>query len=234
MGGRQDDIKGKHFGKLVPIEPTEERKNGYTVWRCRCGCGKEILASSRHLKNGWARDCGCVSGQDRKTSGGGKKDGRSGGTQIKDWIGRSFGDLEVVSYEGRRDGRHYWRCRCRCGGETVVSQSNLQDGHTRSCGCRVDPVGTRHFVEGTCIESIRSRKIFASNKSGVRGVYKNKRTGRWTAQITFQGKTRYLGSYDNIEKAAEARETAEKIFDEFLERFGGAENEKKKLSAGIG
>lgn len=142
--------------------------------------------------------------------------------KVKDWVGRTFGGLTVVAYDGRRGGKHYWRCRCLCGGSAVVSQSNLQDGHTKSCGCLSDPRGTRHFVEGTCIESIRSRRVSASNRSGVRGVYENRRTGRWAAQITFQGRTRYLGSFGSLEEAARARAEAERAFDEFLERHGGA------------
>lgn len=140
--------------------------------------------------------------------------------RIKDLEGKSFGELEVIAYDGRRGGKHYWRCRCSCGKETVANQSNLQNGHTRSCGCRANPVSTRHFVEGTCIESIRSRKISASNRSGIRGVYRNRKNDCWIAQITFQGKTRYLGSFGKIEDAAAARAEAEKVFAEFLEKHG--------------
>ena len=158
----------------------------------------------------------------------GERSGSQRRPQMKDWVGRTFGSLTVVAYDGRRGGKHYWRCRCLCGGETVVNQSNLQDGHTRSCGCLSDPARTRHFVEGTCIESIRSRRVSASNKSGIRGVYRNKRTGRWAAQITFQGKTRYLGSFDSLEEAAEARERAEQVFREFLEKYGAAVPEDRR------
>lgn len=154
-----------------------------------------------------------------RTSGRGRRSGTdSGQPRPKDWVGKSFGSLTVTAYDGRRGGKHYWRCRCSCGREAVVCQSNLQAGHTRSCGCLSNPAGTRHFVEGTCIESIRSRRVSASNRSGVRGVYRNKRTGRWAAQITFQGKTRYLGSFGSLEEAARVREQAERLFDEFLER----------------
>ena len=72
-------------------------------------------------------------------------------------------------------------------------------------------------MEGTCLESIKSKKVFANNTSGVRGVYRNKRTGRWSAQITFQGRTRYLGSFEELEDAVRARAKGEKIFQEFLE-----------------
>ena len=136
----------------------------------------------------------------------------------KDWVGKQFGNLTVAAYDGRRGGKHYWRCLCKCGKEAIVCQSNLKSSHTRSCGCLSDPRGTRHFVEGTCIESIRSRKVSASNKSGVRGVYFNQRSGRWIAQITFQGHTRYLGSFESLEEAAQVRKKAEAIFDDFLER----------------
>nr|WP_296456393.1 AP2 domain-containing protein [uncultured Acetatifactor sp.] len=136
----------------------------------------------------------------------------------KDWVGKQFGNLTVAAYDGRRGGKHYWRCLCKCGKEAIVCQSNLKSSHTRSCGCLSDPRNTRHFVEGTCIESIRSRKVSASNKSGVRGVYFNQRSGRWIAQITFQGHTRYLGSFESLEEAAQVRKKAEAIFDDFLER----------------
>ena len=136
----------------------------------------------------------------------------------KDWVGKQFGNLTVAAYDGRRGEKHYWRCLCKCGKEAIVCQSNLKSSHTRSCGCLSDPRNTRHFVEGTCIESIRSRKVSASNKSGVRGVYFNQRSGRWIAQITFQGHTRYLGSFESLEEAAQVRKKAEAIFDDFLER----------------
>ena len=136
----------------------------------------------------------------------------------KEWVGKQFGNLTVAAYDGRRGGKHYWRCLCKCGKEAIVCQSNLKSSHTRSCGCLSDPRGTRHFVEGTCIESIRSRKVSASNKSGIRGVYFNRRSGRWIAQITFQGHTRYLGSFESLEEAAQVRKKAEAIFDDFLER----------------
>ena len=136
----------------------------------------------------------------------------------KEWVGKQFGNLTVAANDGRRGGKHYWRCLCKCGKEAIVCQSNLKSSHTRSCGCLSDPRNTRHFVEGTCIESIRSRKVSASNKSGIRGVYFNRRSGRWIAQITFQGHTRYLGSFESLEEAAQARKKAEAIFDDFLER----------------
>lgn len=222
MGRKWDDISGKRFGMLTAVEPTGERRNGYILWRCQCDCGREALVPSRHLKQGWTKDCGCApKGIRRKRSDEEKEAVRHGraARREKEWVGQRFGELTVAAYDGWREGKHYWRCLCGCGREAVVCQSNLMNGHTRSCGCKSSPADTRHFVEGTCIESIRSRKISVSNTSGIRGVYQDKRTGRWVAQITFQGRTRYLGSYDGIAEAAKARARGEELFDRFLEEY---------------
>ena len=73
-----------------------------------------------------------------------------------------------------------------------------------------------HFVEGTCIELIRSKHLSKANTSGVRGVYFNKRKGKWVAQIMFKGKNHYLGAFDTLENAARARSRGEELFEDFL------------------
>lgn len=52
-----NDLTGKRYGMLVAVAPTDQRKAGYTVWRCRCDCGREILVESRRLKRGTISDC---------------------------------------------------------------------------------------------------------------------------------------------------------------------------------
>lgn len=53
------DFTEMRFGKLVVIRPTEERRNGFVMWECRCDCGKTILVRSSHLKKGEIASCGC-------------------------------------------------------------------------------------------------------------------------------------------------------------------------------
>lgn len=213
-----EDLTGRRFGKLVAMGPQgNSPAGGRRKWLCQCDCGQVVAVEAKQLISGYRKSCGCL----RHPS-------------LKNWVGRRFGNLTVVAYGGKQDGKHYWRCQCTCGRETVVCQSNLQIGHTKSCGCLSDPTATRHFVEGTCIESIKSRKVAASNRSGVRGVYRNERTGRWAAQITFQGKTRYLGSFDSLSEAAQVRAEAEKIFDEFLERHEGTKQRVDTVAMSCG
>ena len=138
--------------------------------------------------------------------------------------GQRFGNLVAVeATSGRKNGYTIWRCVCDCGNETTVCQSNLKNGHTISCGCQNKLYEARTMVEGTCVEILRSavekKTLPSNNSSGVRGVYKSKRTGRWCAQITFKGKTKYLGSFETLQEARKARERGEEIFEEFLEEF---------------
>lgn len=268
------DLKGQRFGKLVVTEATDQRKNGYIVWRCRCDCGNEILVDVRKLRRGTAQDCGCssvkgetdlrrqrfgklivVSQTDRKGSSGWywlcKCD--CGGTveapsrqllsgyrtscgclshpPLKALVGQRFGMLTVIGYDGKRAGMHRWRCRCDCGKETVVGQTLLQSGKTKSCGCLQKQIYAENLqlIDGTSVtvlESSRNR-IIATNTSGHNGVYRHRKTGKWVAQITFKRKTYHLGSYDKIEDAIKAREKGEEMWDDFLDWYYRTYPEKK-------
>lgn len=46
------------------------------------------------------------------------------------------------------------------------------------------------------------------NTSGVLGVSRHSTSGKWVAQLAIDGKNTYLGSFDTIEEAAEARRLA--------------------------
>jgi hypothetical protein len=53
-----------------------------------------------------------------------------------DILGKKFGRLEVISFEGSTDGGiALWRVRCECGTEFVACSNNIRYGRTRSCGC---------------------------------------------------------------------------------------------------
>lgn len=205
------DLTGLRIGKLTVLEPTEERIRSAVVWRCRCDCGNEILIESRRLKPGVVYSCGCekAPADDMKeltSCGCGKT------PPLKDWVGKRFGMLTVLSYARKEKGFHIWHCRCDCGREVDVRQSNLQSGWTKSCGCQRDPGRNLHYKDGTCLELLRPDLMYRTNTSGVKGVYYSKTRGKWIAQIMFRNKCYYLGGFDTIEDAAEARREAEKQF----------------------
>ena len=66
----------------------------------------------------------------------------------------------------------------------------------------------RNLREATKIENGRNRHCQPYGISKVRGVYNN--NGRWSARITVNYKTIYLGTYATIAEAAAVRKKAEK------------------------
>ncbi len=201
-----NDLTGKRFGKLVAIAPTEERLYDGIVWRCLCDCDKVAYVSSRQLLSGYTKSCGCL-----------------GHPPLKDFVGKRFGKLAVVAYEEKRAGMHRWRCLCDCGNETVVGQTLLQTGKTKSCGCVQAQIYRENLklIDGTSVtalESVRKRRI-RTNTSGHTGVYQDKKSGKWIAQITFKNKKYHLGSFDDINDAIRARQRGEEMHDDFLDWY---------------
>ena len=91
-----------------------------------------------------------------------------------------------------------------------------------SCGCSGNGLARLTYVDGTCVEMIRTRTVRSNNTSGVPGVdwWASKR--RWRAAICFKGKRYYLGSYGRFEDAVRARKRAEEeLYGSFLQEFAG-------------
>lgn len=144
-----------------------------------------------------------------------------------DLTGVRFGKLTAHS-EVDKDG--FVLCECDCGDVRLVKYGNLKSGNTRSCGkkgCRMyggKPATYEHKkynpsrfagidkVFGTSLGRIASKAISKNNKTGVRGVWFNEKTGKYEAYLYFQGKKIHLGCYDRLAEAAAEREKAEQTY----------------------
>jgi len=209
----KEDLTGKKFGRLTAIHPVAKEGSRKRFWRCRCDCGNETVVEEFHLKSGHTKSCGCYRRElPRKRQ--------------LDLTGRRYGRLLVLGPVVEEDGSiQNWECLCDCGKKVICYKENLSSGATKSCGClreeqrRKNVKKAIHFVEGTCIERIASRKNCANNTTGHRGVYR-RANNRWRAAIGFQGKLHYLGTFDRYEDAVKARQEAEEnLYDAFLDRY---------------
>lgn len=65
---------------------------------------------------------------------------RTMGPNAEDLRNQKFNSLTPIKCLGRLNGRYdtYWKCKCDCGKETVVSYKHIISGHTQSCGCYRD------------------------------------------------------------------------------------------------
>lgn len=209
------NLTGVRFGRLVCLEPTAERgPEGGVIWKCQCDCGNTCLAVSTQLTKGYKKSCGCW-----------------GHPPLKDFIGKRFGKLTVLSYAGKRAGMHRWKCLCDCGKETIVGQTLLQTGKTMSCGClQTEAIREKlKLCDGTSVTILEATRnhLSKSNTSGYTGVYWSSNTQKWRAQITFRRKTYFLGAFDQIEDAIAARKRGEEMHESFLKWYYTQHPEKQ-------
>ena len=206
------DRTGQRYGLLTVIKRLPN-KNGKTMWYCKCDCGNFTDVSGDLLNSGKTKSCGCLAGRPNR--------------EKKNLIGKRFGKLTVVEYIGKIDGKHnYWKCLCDCGEYVYRPTDKLTDGTECMCeACAEKHAAERMrenagYVGGTQISRIRTDRPIATNSSGVRGVYFDRRTGRWRARLKFKGKLMSFGSYANFEDAVKARKQAEaEYFGEFLTQY---------------
>lgn len=52
----------------------------------------------------------------------------------RDLIGRRFGTMTVLNFEGTQNGYDKWLVQCLCGSRKVKDGRNLRSGGTKTCG----------------------------------------------------------------------------------------------------
>jgi hypothetical protein len=133
------DITGQKFNRLLALEPTENKKNGVTIWKFRCDCGNIVEKPLSDVKRGNTKSCGCAHMDQAKAQGISNK---------KDITNQKFGKLTAISSLDRRTGGGYfWKCVCDCGIITEVNICNLLSGAVKSCGCLNKEATQKRFME---------------------------------------------------------------------------------------
>lgn len=208
------ELTGQVFGSLTVLKRAEyQRKNGGVWWTCRCSCGESYDVPGTLLVTG------------RRTRCGGKAHEKN--YAYADITGQKFSRLTALYPTDKRGsgGTMIWHCRCDCGNELDVPYNWLLYTHMKSCGCqKKDNDRKLHtrltHVSGTSLEMLKSKKIPSNNTTGVRGVYLIK--GKYVAKITFQKKQYFLGKYDDLNDAAQARLDAEEQLNDAVVEYYAA------------
>ena len=133
-----DDLIGQRIGMLTVLSEAEPgvdtRGHPLRRFACRCDCGKEKIANYNNLKTNRIQSCGCTRFKKKPPV---------------DLTGQRFGKLTVLAeadayYQRSGNKKRRWLCKCDCGHETIVLQSNLTASHgTRSCGCLSERNGAK-------------------------------------------------------------------------------------------
>jgi len=217
-----DELIGKTFGKLKVLPRTKNQNNGKRYLLCECRCGIRRRYKIEWLLSGLVK--GCVFCREPYVN----------------ISNRRFGHLTALRPTDKRDkgdGSVMWECRCDCGEFAYRSYGKLKRSfENTSCGCMRPEINREKlknritFAEGTIIEKIKSQAIPDNNKSGVRGVCYNNDRQKWDAYINFKRRKYYLGRFEFLEDAANARAEAEKeIYLPFLEKYYAKINVKNNF-----
>lgn len=196
-------LVGKIYGDIEAVEYIGNQK-----YRCRCiKCGNISEKFSSNLKGTLScKECG-------------------DGFKVN-LTGNQYGKLEVKLYNKETK---KWICQCECGRFIEVKSNNLKSGNTSSCGvCGYKDLAARCIVQGTRVTQL-DVGLRKNNTSGVTGVGFHKRKGKWYACIRFRGIVYWLGYYDYIQDAIDARKEAEtKLHGDFMAWYNATKEESKK------
>lgn len=155
------------------------------------------------------------------------------GNRFNDLSGKRFGKLLVVKRISPVGQKVIWECKCECGNTINLPTSYLTSGDTKSCGClreKQSEVNLREKYEDKRVEDVfvpsLTRKVNQSSKSGHKGVTWDKGPEKWRAMISVNKKEIFLGRYDKLEDAVQARKEAEEKYHKpYIKKLEETENE---------
>lgn len=127
--------------KILEYVGKRGKKNKTPYVKCQCSCGKVKEVSLYSITRGASKSCGHQRRMDFIAN---------NPNPTKNETGNRFGRLLVLEQvKKENDTRAYWRCKCDCGKEIIVSGKQLRSGNTTSCGCyRAELLRQRNLEKG--------------------------------------------------------------------------------------
>lgn len=119
----KENLINQQFGRLAVIEECEHL-NGRVAWLCKCSCGNFKKVTSKSLKDGNTKSCGCLQKETLSK------------IRMKDLTNQTFGKLTALKPTKERvHGSVVWECKCECGNTHYASAELLLAKKVQSCGC---------------------------------------------------------------------------------------------------
>ena len=198
------------FGRLLVKTEAGWDKYGQSMWKCQCECGQYVIVRGSCLKSGNTQSCGCLRKERIRESL--TKHGMSKTATYSSW-------LHMLDRCINPNNDHYYNYGGR--GITVSEQwrdsfiAFFQDMGLRPNGLTIERKNNElgYYKENCCwatrTEQARNQRLNKTNKTGVAGVWWDKKTRNYQVHIGVHGKTRRIGVFNNLETAVTARQQAE-------------------------
>lgn len=178
--GRKLDLIGEVFTRLTVLQKLEERKNGNIQWVCECSCGsgKKVVVTTKKLRAGIVKSCGCLKG-------GNYKHNLSKHPLYKTWntmVSRC--SIEVHPDYHNYGGRGITVCERWLNVKNFIEDiGERPENHTLD---RIDNNG--NYCPENCRWATYSvqnsnRRVRRSNTAGLVGVSYSESNNRWDSQI---------------------------------------------------
>ena len=247
--GKGLDIKGKTFGYLTALEPTEKRYRRDVIWLCQCKCGNRAEVPATRLVSGNTLSCGCLK-TDRLHTGNKYIDGTelrcvlddrvpkpenpSGYLGVSPSRGRWLAQIKYKGqyyYLGRyatpeEAAKAYGRAKEQVQEDARVLEKEWDEIHADDPSLPhrsdIQPMEYRQNYATEQEPTPVPRAVRSNNTSGVPGV--SRRRDNWAANITYQKVSYHLGDFSEKEDAISARKNAESLLladpQRFVEVYG--------------
>lgn len=231
--GRAKDIRDLAFGYLIPMEPTASRYRGDIVWRCKCKCGNIVELPATRLLMGNTLSCGCLKAENILSV-----NKHIAGTQLSQSLKETVKNPKSISgYTGVAPKRDKWYAHITYRGkryylgtylrleDAVKARARAKELVVEDARKLLEDYEAFHKddykpdrlslpkVETAALQDEKERPPFrtvvrSNNTSGYPGV--SRKRNKWIAYISYKGKKRILGSFDEKDDAITARKEAEK------------------------
>ncbi len=183
--GNIKDLTGQKFGKLTVLKIDEEKKSRKTYWICKCQCGNKKSIRSDNLISKITISCGECSYNTYEF--------------YEDYV-KIFGSnglpfyIDLNDYE--RVSKHTWRVNKKS--KRVYATINKKTIFLHNFILNVkaeaidhidgNPSNNRKYNLRICTIQKNScnQKLHTNNTSGVTGVWWNKKTNKWVAELKYK------------------------------------------------
>lgn len=112
-----DYMIGQTYSRLTILAISHKEKSRVFL-KAKCICGSLSYPRADGVKNGKILSCGCLRRQPTEAV-----------------IGKTFGQLKVISFSHVYRGNSFVNVKCSCGKEKAMRYSSLLEGKIISCGC---------------------------------------------------------------------------------------------------
>lgn len=128
------DNTGEKHGRLTIVDIIWEEHPAKAV--CKCDCGNNYIGLKADIINGHTQSCGCLQSENTSIS------------NTKDWTGcvANNGVKFIKQSYMNEKGQWVWECECPlCGNLFYELPAKVNNGHTTSCGCRIQSLGEKYI-----------------------------------------------------------------------------------------